>query len=174
MAFRAASMVRARRTSSDRHSAELRPVANTVHTGWPARIRVPGLGTSWMSAAASSFAASHSRVSRTETSRRANTIAFPVERGVLYRGREELGDYRWELEVYCGESPQLDYRNWPDDRAETADDLLAGASPLLSAQRLPLRVQSPLPPNNQFSSGPSRDSDHTEQPTRGPSAATLG
>jgi len=72
-----------------------------------------------------------------------NTIAFPVERGVLYRGREELGDYCWEVEVYCGESPQLDYRNWPDDRVETADDLLAGASPLLSAQRLPLRVQSP-------------------------------
>jgi hypothetical protein len=72
-----------------------------------------------------------------------NTIAFPVERGVLHRGWEELGDYRWELEVYCGESPQLNYRNWADDRAETADDLLAGASPLLSAQRLPLRVQSP-------------------------------
>jgi hypothetical protein len=72
-----------------------------------------------------------------------NTITFPVVRGVLYRGREELGDYRWELEVSCGESSQLDYRNWPDDRVKTADDLLAGASPLLSSQRLPLRVRSP-------------------------------
>jgi hypothetical protein len=72
-----------------------------------------------------------------------NTIAFPVVRGVLYRGREDLGDYRWEVEIYCGESPQLDYHSWPANRTETADDLLAGASPLLSAQRLPLRVQSP-------------------------------
>lgn len=72
-----------------------------------------------------------------------NTIAFPVERGVLSRGREELGDYCWELEIYCGESAQLDYRNWPDNRAETADDFLAGESLLLSAQLLPLRVQSP-------------------------------
>ncbi|OWK38086.1 hypothetical protein [Fimbriiglobus ruber] len=72
-----------------------------------------------------------------------NTIAFPVRRGVLSRGREELGDYSWELEVYCGESPQLDYQNWPDDRPETIDDLLVGAEPLLSAQRLPLRVRSP-------------------------------
>lgn len=72
-----------------------------------------------------------------------NTFAFPVERGVLSQGRRELGEYRWELEVYCGESPQLDYHNWPDDRVETTDDLLAGTSPLLSAQRLPLRVQSP-------------------------------
>jgi hypothetical protein len=72
-----------------------------------------------------------------------NSIAFPVRRGVLLRGREELGDYCWELEIYCDESPRLDYRKWPDDRAETVDDLLAGAEPLLSAQRLPLRVQSP-------------------------------
>jgi len=72
-----------------------------------------------------------------------NTIAFPVERGLLYRGREELGDYRWEVEVYCGESPQLDYRNWPDDRVETPDDFLAGTAVMLGAQRLPLRVQSP-------------------------------
>jgi hypothetical protein len=72
-----------------------------------------------------------------------NAIAFPVRRGVLYRGRKDLGDYCWEVEVYCGESPQLDYRNWPDDRAETVDDLLAGAEPLLSAQRLPLRAESP-------------------------------
>ena len=72
-----------------------------------------------------------------------NDISFPVERGVLYQGREELGDYRWEVEVYCGESPQLDYRNWPDDRAETPDDFLAGTPVMLGAQRLPLRVRSP-------------------------------
>jgi hypothetical protein len=66
-----------------------------------------------------------------------NTIAFPVRRGVLSRGRKDLGDYCWELEVYCGESPQF------ADREEEADDLLAGAEPLLSAQCLPLRVQAP-------------------------------
>jgi len=37
-----------------------------------------------------------------------NDIAFPVRRGVLSRGRKELGDYCWELEIYCDESPQLD------------------------------------------------------------------
>jgi hypothetical protein len=72
-----------------------------------------------------------------------NTIGFPVQRGTLYRGREELGDYCWEVEIYCEESPQLDYRNWPDDREEGPDDWLAGTGLLLSAQRLPLRVQSP-------------------------------
>lgn len=58
-------------------------------------------------------------------------------------GPEDLGDYCWELEVYCDKSPQLDHRNGPDDREETEDGLLAGAEPLLSAQRLPLRVESP-------------------------------
>ena len=72
-----------------------------------------------------------------------NGIAFPVERGTLDCGREGAGDYRWEVEVYCGESPHLDPRNWPDDRAETADDWLAGTPLLLSAQGLPLRVRSP-------------------------------
>lgn len=72
-----------------------------------------------------------------------NVIAFPVKRGVLHLGREELGKYRWGLEIYCGESPDLDYHNWPNDRVETADDVWAGASPLLSAQRLPLGVRTP-------------------------------
>jgi hypothetical protein len=72
-----------------------------------------------------------------------NNIAFPVRRGSLCRGREELGDYCWEIEVYCDESPQLDYRNWTDDREEGPDDWLAGAGLLLCAQRLPLRVSSP-------------------------------
>ena len=72
-----------------------------------------------------------------------NTIGFPVRKGTLYRGREELGDYCWEVEVSCDESPQLDYRKWPDDREEGPDDWLAGTEILLSAQMLPLRVQSP-------------------------------
>ena len=72
-----------------------------------------------------------------------NSFAFPVRRGVLFRGRKELGEYCWELEVYCGESPQLTSRDEHDGLPETADDLLAGAEPLLSAQRLPLRVESP-------------------------------
>ena len=72
-----------------------------------------------------------------------NAIAFPVRRGVLSRGRKELGDYCWELEIYCDESPQLDDHNSPDDRPETEDDLLAGVPPLLSAQALPLRIESP-------------------------------
>jgi hypothetical protein len=72
-----------------------------------------------------------------------NDISFPVRRGVLSRGRKQLGDYCWELEIYCDESPQLDQDNWPDDRPETVDDLLAGVPPLLSAQALPLRVESP-------------------------------
>ena len=50
-----------------------------------------------------------------------NTIAFPVRRCVLFRGRKTLGDYGWELEVYCDESPQL-------ADLEAADDLLAGAA----------------------------------------------
>jgi hypothetical protein len=65
-----------------------------------------------------------------------NTIAFPVKRGVLFRGRKSLGDYCWELEVYCAESPQF-------ANQENPDDLLAGAELLLSAQGLPLRVESP-------------------------------
>ncbi|MCI0458932.1 MAG: hypothetical protein L0Z62_18395 [Gemmataceae bacterium] len=72
-----------------------------------------------------------------------NTIGFPVQRGTLSRGREELGDYCWEIEIYCDESPQLDYWNWPDDRPWGPDDWLAGTGLLLAAQRLPLRVQSP-------------------------------
>ena len=59
-----------------------------------------------------------------------NTIAFPVRRGVLFRGRKSLGDYCWELEVYCDESPEFADQEAPDD-------LLAGAAPLLSAQSLP-------------------------------------
>jgi hypothetical protein len=72
-----------------------------------------------------------------------NTIGFPVRKGTLYRGAQELGDYCWEIEIYCDESPQLDYRNRPDDRECGPDDWLAGTGVLLSAQMLPLRVQSP-------------------------------
>ena len=72
-----------------------------------------------------------------------NTIGFPVQKGTLYRGREELGDHCWEIKIYCDESPQLDYRRWREDREAEPDDWLAGTGLLLSAQRLPLRVQSP-------------------------------
>ena len=72
-----------------------------------------------------------------------NTIGFPVQRGTLSRGRQDLGDYCWKIEIYCDESPQLDYRNWPDDREEGPDDWLAGTGLLLAAQRLPLRVRFP-------------------------------
>ena len=71
-----------------------------------------------------------------------NTIAFPVLRGELYGGRDTT-DYRWGIEINCGESPQLDYQNWPDDREEQPLDWLAGFEPYLYAQMLPLRVTSP-------------------------------
>lgn len=72
-----------------------------------------------------------------------NTIAFPVLRGELYRARDASDDYRWGIEVHCGESPHLDYRSWPDDRDEGPLDWLAGSEPYLYAQMLPLRVTSP-------------------------------
>jgi hypothetical protein len=71
------------------------------------------------------------------------TIGFPVRKGTLYRSPTAKSDYRWDVALYCDESPQLDYRNWPDDHQESPDDWLAGIEPLLAAQRLPLRVQSP-------------------------------
>jgi hypothetical protein len=72
-----------------------------------------------------------------------DTIGFPVSKGTLYRNAAAQSVYRWGVEIYCEESPQLDYRNWPDDRPEGPDDWLAGTGLLLAAQRLPLRVQSP-------------------------------
>jgi len=72
-----------------------------------------------------------------------DTIGFPVRKGTLYRSPTAKSDYRWEVEIHCDESPQLDYRKWPDDRREGPDDWLAGAELMLGAQRLPLRVQSP-------------------------------
>jgi hypothetical protein len=72
-----------------------------------------------------------------------NTLGFPVRKGTLYRSPKAPNDYCWEIEICCDESPQLNYRDWPDDRPEGPDDWLAGASLLLAAQRLPLRVQSP-------------------------------
>lgn len=72
-----------------------------------------------------------------------DTIGFPVQRGTFSCNPAAQSDYRWEVEIYCDESPQLDLRNWPDDRPEGPDDWLAGTGLLLAAQRLPLRVQSP-------------------------------
>ena len=72
-----------------------------------------------------------------------NTIAFPVLRGELCRGRDASNEYSWGIEVHCCESTQLDYRSWPDDRDEGPLDWLAGSEPYLYAQMLPLRVASP-------------------------------
>jgi hypothetical protein len=72
-----------------------------------------------------------------------NTTAFPVRSGVLSRGRDATTDYRWGIEINCDESPQLDYRDWPDDRKEGPLDWLASAEPYLYAQMLPLPVASP-------------------------------
>jgi hypothetical protein len=72
-----------------------------------------------------------------------NTIIFPVLRGELSGGSDKTTDYRWSIEINCGESPQLDFRNWSDDRQEQPLDWLAGLEPYLYAQMLPLRVASP-------------------------------
>jgi hypothetical protein len=72
-----------------------------------------------------------------------NTFGFPVQKGTLSRNPRAPNDYCWEIEIHCDESPQLNYRDWPDDRPEGQDDWLAGTPLLLAAQRLPLRVQSP-------------------------------
>ena len=71
-----------------------------------------------------------------------HTIAFPVLRGNLSKLREP-SDYCWCIEIYCGESVQLDARNWPDDREEQDLDWLMGTEPYLYAQLLPLRVEAP-------------------------------
>jgi len=72
-----------------------------------------------------------------------NTIGFPVRKGTLHRNPKEPSDYRWEIEIHCDESPDLDFEDWPDDRPAGPDDWLAGTTLLLAAQRLPLRVNSP-------------------------------
>jgi hypothetical protein len=38
-----------------------------------------------------------------------NTIGFPVQKGTISRGREDLDDYCWEIEIFCDESPQLHF-----------------------------------------------------------------
>jgi hypothetical protein len=72
-----------------------------------------------------------------------NSLGFPVRKGTLYQSPKAPNDYRWEIEIYCDESPQLDYRDWAEDRPKGPDDWLSGTPLLLAAQRLPLRVQSP-------------------------------
>jgi hypothetical protein len=68
-----------------------------------------------------------------------HNVTFPVVRGTLSKLRE-LGDYCWDIEIYCGKSAQLDYC---DDRDEQELDWLVGSEPYLYAQLLPLRVGSP-------------------------------
>ncbi len=72
-----------------------------------------------------------------------NAVGFPVRNGTLSRNRDEPGVHSWCIEIQCDESPQLDYRNWPDDRKEEELDWLASTEPYLYAQMLPLPADSP-------------------------------
>lgn len=72
-----------------------------------------------------------------------NSIGFPVRSGTLSCNRAELGVRSWCIEIHCGESPQLNYLDWPDDREEEELDWLASAEPYLYAQMLPLPVDLP-------------------------------
>ncbi len=72
-----------------------------------------------------------------------NTVGFPISRGTLSRFRDELKVWCWEIEIYCEESPQLDYRDWSDERERQEMDWLAGTEPYLYAQMLPLPAESP-------------------------------
>jgi hypothetical protein len=67
-----------------------------------------------------------------------NVVGFPVRSGTLSRNRNEPGVLSWSIEIYCEESPQLNYRNWPDDKEEGELDWLAGVEPFLYSQMLPL------------------------------------
>ncbi len=69
-----------------------------------------------------------------------NSVAFPVRCGTLSRNQVEAG---WCIEIHCGESPQFDCRNGPNDREENGLDWLASAEPILYAQMLPLPADSP-------------------------------
>lgn len=72
-----------------------------------------------------------------------NSIGFPVRSGTLSRYRDASGVRCWSIKIHCGESPQLNYREWPDDRLEGELDWLAGAEPFFYAQMLPLPADSP-------------------------------
>jgi hypothetical protein len=72
-----------------------------------------------------------------------NAVGFPVASGIISRSRDQSSAHSWCIEIQCEETPQLDYRNWPDDRDEQDSDWLAGAKPYLYAQMLPLPVDSP-------------------------------
>jgi hypothetical protein len=72
-----------------------------------------------------------------------NSLGFPVRSGTLSRNRDEACVRSWCIEIHCGESPQLDYRNWPDSREEDDLDWLASTEPSLYAQMLPLPADSP-------------------------------
>jgi hypothetical protein len=72
-----------------------------------------------------------------------NSVGFPVPSGTLSRNRGEPGVRSWCIEIHCGESPQLDDCNWPDEREEQELDWLASAVPSLYAQMLPLPADSP-------------------------------
>jgi hypothetical protein len=72
-----------------------------------------------------------------------NSVGFPVQSGTLSRNRDGPGVRSWCIEIRCGESPQLDYREWSDEREEDELDWLASVEPFLYAQMLPLSADSP-------------------------------
>ena len=51
-----------------------------------------------------------------------NTLGFTIQKGTLCRSPKAPNDYSWEIEIYCDNSPQLNYWDWPDDRLEGPDD----------------------------------------------------
>jgi hypothetical protein len=50
------------------------------------------------------------------------SVGFPVREGALSRNRDDWGARSWCIEIHCGESVQLDYRNWPVDKQENKLD----------------------------------------------------
>ncbi len=72
-----------------------------------------------------------------------NSIAFPVRRGTLFQGREQLGDYRWEIQIDCDSPPQPGGDYNPDYTTDDPHDVLSAAEPSIYAQMLPLCANAP-------------------------------
>ncbi|MFO0959547.1 MAG: hypothetical protein U0800_19285 [Isosphaeraceae bacterium] len=72
-----------------------------------------------------------------------NSVGFPIRKGTLSRNRDDSVVRGWCIEIQCEESPQLDSRDWPDDREEDELDWMAGTEPLLYATMLPIPADSP-------------------------------
>lgn len=67
------------------------------------------------------------------------SVGFPVRGGTLSRNRRSDVSSCC-IEINCGESLQLDYRNWSEDRQEEELDWLAGVEPYLYAQQVSLSL----------------------------------